>query len=424
MDGTDRAAAIQGGRIVNIIAAAVTACAIFLLVGDATNLFAGFLAVVVVFATPAVFDVHLSVLSEPLFIMTMILSLLVMTAMRDRWLLLSVLAASAVMVRYAGASVLVAVVTWTLLDTRFAWRRRVRRTIGLLVIPVLTLGVWITRTAGAPDRHGTPHLSVYGHWGPTLQQAGETMMQWLVPGVPDGFGRGVLALLVCVAIVVLITATARDTMGVRLRPQGFERVEGLLGAASLLLGWYVVVVIGSRLTVGGTIPFDGRILAPGIALVEIMAVVSATHWWHAYYRPVRIVASVVGLIWLAASAFTTYEDAADAATEGSDFAATEWRESALLRWVRQDGQAHTLYSNWPPAIYFHTNRIARELPDSTEVKSDLDDFAERLRITNGVIVGFNTKSPDVVSPDSLAQMLSLRAIIRTNDGVVWAPRVP
>jgi hypothetical protein len=183
--------------------------------------------------------------------------------------------------------------------------------------------------------------------------------------------------------------------------------------------WYVTVVCVSRLLVGGTIPFDWRIGAPFISLFEIMAVVSMAHWWRAYHRPMHVVILLATLVWCAASVIVTGNDAVAAITDGSDFAASQWRESPSLAWVREHGKGHTLYSNWPPAVYFYAHRIARELPDSDEVRHDLSDFADVLRASNGVIVAFDEKSPDVVAPDSLAKLLGLRTIARFSDGTVW-----
>jgi hypothetical protein len=185
--------------------------------------------------------------------------------------------------------------------------------------------------------------------------------------------------------------------------------------------WYLIVICASRLLVGGTIPFDWRILAPLIVLFEAMTVVSVAHWWRAYHRPMHVAILLAALVWCAASLAVAGEDAVEAVTDGWDFAASQWRESPSLTWVREHGEGHTLYSNWPPAVYFYANRIARQLPDSDEVRHDLPNFAEALRASNGVIVGFDEKSPDVVAPDSLAKILGLHPIARLSDGTIWGP---
>ncbi len=415
------ASATQGGRIINVVAAALTALTLILLVSGAVGFPAGIITALVVFATPAVFDVHLSVLSEPLFITCLLFTLAAMVYARDRLVLLGVVATLAVMVRYIGACAPAAVVLWTLSDGRYAMKRRMWRALAVAFLPLVAIVGWFTRTAMAPDRHGTPTLAVYGHWGDTFGQAGTTMAQWLSPQVPEGATQASVALVLGLALVFLVVATMRDTASSRFRQRPAERVSAVLKAAWLLVVMYLVALCGARLFVGGTIPFDWRILSPVIVLLEIIVVTSVAHWWRAYHRPVHVAIVVAALVWVGASAWVTASHANDAVSEGSDFAASAWRESPVLQWVRHNGAGHTLYSNWPPAVYFHAHRIARELPDSDEVREELPEFGKVLRASNGVIVGFRERSPDVVAPDSIARLLGLRPIATLPDGTIWAP---
>ena len=432
--------AVQSGRWINVVAAGVTALAVGALVASVVGTGGGLVAVLVVFATQAVFDVHLSVLSEPLFIALMLLTLTAMVLARDRLWLLAILATATVMVRYAGAAAPAAVVCWTLLDSRYDVRRRLRRAIAVAVLPAVALIAWFVRTALRPDRHATPDLAVYGNWGAALSQARDTVGAWLVPVLPPGTLRRVIAIAVIVVLVVFVIAAARDASngrggsrmssrtsaraGTRTRSRTAasmphtELLPVLIGAAMLLGAWYLIVLIASRAFVGGTIPFDWRILAPLIVLLEVMAVASIAHWWHAYHRPLHVAIGLVAAVWLVAAGAVTFNDAQWAATEGSDFAASEWRNSPLVAWVRANGRGHPLYSNWPPALYFHAHRIARELPDSTAV-ADLPDFANAVRKGHGYIVAFDAPSPDVIPPDSLATLLHLQRVARTSDGTVW-----
>ncbi|HEY8312125.1 MAG TPA: hypothetical protein VIG47_16285, partial [Gemmatimonadaceae bacterium] len=211
------ASPIQSARWINVIAAAVTAIAILLLIAGPIGYTAGAIGVLVVFATQAVFDTQISVLSEPLFIALLLLLLIAMIHARDRLLLLGTLAAASVMVRYAGACAPLAVVLWVLLDSRHDMRTRIRRAIAVAVIPVIVLTVWLARTAAAPDRHATPKFKVYGDWGATAAQARDTIAEWLAPLLPDGTVQRVIALFVVIAIVVFIVTAASDTAGKRLR---------------------------------------------------------------------------------------------------------------------------------------------------------------------------------------------------------------
>lgn len=426
---------IQSGRWINVIAAAVTALTVGLLVASVAGSGAGLIAVLVVFATQAVFDAHLSVLSEPLFIALLLLTLVAMVRARDQLWLLALLATATVMVRYAGGAAPAAVVCWTLLDSRYPMRRRLRRAAGVALLPTLALLVWFARTAHAPDRHATPEIAIYGNWGDALAQAQDTVASWLVPILDPGMLRRILAALVAVALIAFIAAAAGDTMGgrgatrvgarrstrerARLSAARPELLAPLIGAATLIGAWYLAIVLASRAFIGGAIPLDWRILAPVIVLVEVMAVASIGHWWHAYHRPLHVLIGVVALAWLAAASVVTFNDAQWAATEGSDFASTEWRTSPLVAWVRANGRGHPLYSNWPAALYFHAHRIARELPDSTDAP-ELPQFGQRVAAQHAYVIAFDAPSPDFIPPDSLAQLLGWERVARVADGTVWS----
>jgi hypothetical protein len=413
------ASPVQSARWINIAAAAVTAATIVLLISGSLGIFAGIAGAVVGFATQAVFDTYLSVLSEPLFIALLVLLLFAMVYARDRLILLSVLATATVMVRYAGACAPAAAVIWTLFDSQRDFRARMRRAVTVALVPFIALALWFARTAIAPDRHATPQLNVYGGWSDTIVQARDTLAEWLAPLLSDGTMQRLLALILSVVLAAFVIMAASDTSGNRLRQLRVGGVSALLGAASLLGACYVAVIVASRAFVGGTIPFDWRILAPLIVLVEIAAVAAIAYWWRAYHFPVRMAIVIVALVWLGAATTATVNDAVYAATEGSDFANTTWRDSPLTAWVRANARGRPLYSNWPPALYFHASRIARELPDSADPE-DMSGFAERIRANHGYVVAFDERSPDFVAPETLAREIGLHQIVRTADGAVWA----
>ena len=413
------ASPIQSARWINILAAAVTAGAVVLVIAGPLGASFGVIGAAIIFATPAVFDTHVSVLSEPLFIVLMLLLLATMVYARDRLLLLSVLAASVVMVRYAGAAAPAAAVTWTLLDSRRDWRTRWRRAIAVALLPLVALALWFARTAIAPDRHATPRLSVYSGWGGTLIQARDTFAEWLAPLLSDGTLQRTMALLVAVALAGFLITAASDTAGNRLRQLRVGGVSSLLGATSLLGGWYIIVVLASRAFVGGTIPLDGRILAPLIVLIEIAVVTAIGYWWRAYHFPVHATITVLALIWFGAATTVTVNDAIYASTEGSDFAGARWSRSPLTAWVRDHAAGRPIYSNWPPALYFYAHRIARELPDGTDPE-DISGFADQIRSDHGYVVGFDERSPDFMSAATLAHDIGLYQVVRTADGTVWA----
>ena len=121
---------MNAARFVEAVAAAVTTLAVVLAANAAAGVIAAFVALSIVVATPAFVMVHGSVLSEPLFLA--LLALFTWQLARERrgvdtrrTLVLGALAAAATLVRYAGASLVVAVVFeawWTVERRRGAAR--------------------------------------------------------------------------------------------------------------------------------------------------------------------------------------------------------------------------------------------------------------------------------------------------------------
>lgn len=410
---------IQSARWINVLAAAVTAAAIVLLIASPIGYTAGVAGVLVVFATQALFDTQISVLSEPLFIALLLILLLAMIRARDRLILLGVLSAAAVMVRYAGAAAPLAVVAWTLLDSRYDWRSRLRRCATVAIVPLVAVTWWFARTAIAPDRHATPRLKLYAGWAATVGQARDTLAEWLAPLLPDGIVQQCIALLAGVVIVVFLVSALRDTSGKRLRHMRVSGVNTLISATCVLAACYLFVVLMSRALVGGTIPLDGRILAPLIVLIEVSAVTAIGYWWRAYHSPIRAALALVLLVWFAAAATVTVNDAVYATTDGSDFANRDWRDSPLTQWVRDHAARRRLYSNWPVALYFHANRIARELPELIKPE-DVVPFGNQLRKDHGYVVAYDEPSQDFISTETLVREIGLHRVVRTADGAIWS----
>ena len=104
----------QGGRLVVALAALLSVATLVGTIVAAAGVAAGIVAGLVLLVTPALVEVHLSVLSEPLFLACLAAALALMALpARPRPLALGAGAAAAAMVRYAGISVPPAAPLWT-----------------------------------------------------------------------------------------------------------------------------------------------------------------------------------------------------------------------------------------------------------------------------------------------------------------------
>jgi 4-amino-4-deoxy-L-arabinose transferase-like glycosyltransferase len=394
---------VQAARIVIAVSAFVTAAVVCTLMDTI-----GLGALAVVFLTPGVVDAHLSVLSEPLFIALLVATLATMVRVADRpeWIwrvALGVLAAGAVMVRYAGAGVVAAAALWVFAQPA-PWRRRLRD-LALVVLPsIVVLGLWVVHATARAGDTSIRRFAVYRHLAGSVLAGVRTVVNWLAPGLAAAGLPAVISWVIALAVALVVARTLVAALRA-------HRATILTRAAATLLVCSLVVIVASRVLADPNIPFDERLLAPSMLLAElaiVAALPSAT-------RPARIVLGA----WFLGSAIVSVAAVRAALDDGGDFASADWRFSPTVSWVRDSANGRALYTNWPIALYFYDGRDSHELPPVLEPLT-LRRFGDRLARTHGLLVAFDaTTAPDFARPDSIAARLRLRAVARFSDGTVW-----
>jgi len=358
------AGSLLSARIVNATAAFVTAAVLFLLFEAAAGPIVAIFGVIGVFATTSIVGVHLSVLSEPLFLASLVLTLFAMVSGR-RPFVAGIPAAIAAMVRYAGVCAPAAVVIWFFFTGKKSLRQRFIDAGKAAVIPAIVIAIWLLRSFRVGDSSGAPEFALHGNFGVTLRETAQTLADWLAPGINPPNLQLIVALTLAAVAIAMVVKGARHLS---------SRARTIMRADALLLGCYLLVLMSARVLVGSAIPFDFRLLAPAILLAEIRIVLAISAYLAQAGTASRRTVVAVCVFWLAASVSQSFRDASDAITDGYDFASTDWEESPTLDWVRSGSHGWTLFSNWPAAIYFKTSRIARDTPQSLDT-ADLREFA-------------------------------------------------
>lgn len=426
----------QAARLVNAVAAAITAATVALLVSEATTLLAGALAGGALFTMAAMHLVHMSVLSEPIFLACTALTLAAM-ARHTRPLVMGLPAAAAILTRYAGLSLVGAVAVWAYADGQGTARERWRRALLAVSPATLLQGLWVIRTKRIGGPAQIRHFAWYGEIRPMLHQGGATLRDWLVPdwgsaadAVPH---RGWIAFAAALMVAVLIAVGARRSWSIR---RGLGAPDGtppdaplrLFAACALIVVCYLGMLGVSRLVADPGIPLDERLLSPVLLVATVAIATSIALWWRLprrdrgrrAHRGVRVVLAVALLLWAAAGAARTHEQASAALTWGSDFAGEQWRHSALLEWARTEGAAQPLYSNWPSAVYFHLHRVARGLPDAVDTAA-FPRLADSLRARHrGVVLAFAIPDASIATGEQLRKVAGFEVIAELDDGIVLA----
>jgi hypothetical protein len=424
---TAGATPINAARLVEAAAAAVTALAVVLAANAAAGAIAALVALGIVAATPAFVMVHANVLSEPLFLA--LLALFTWQLARERrgvdmgrTLVLGALAAAATLVRYAGASLVVAVVFEAWWTVEGPWRgtfwQRARRAFVVAELPVIVLAIWVLTRPHSEDAEKIRDVGIYTRGiGDTLIGGLDTAARWLAPGVDTYSVRTTAAIAVLAALCALAVRTIRSARrGTVPAPE-----RRLYRATAIVVASYALVVGASRLLADPGIPLDDRMLAPVFLLVALRLGVALAAFWRASLPERRgIVLLTAGIVasWMWGSEEVSAGLVSDYRADGGDLAAHEWVASPLVAWAAHAPSGTPLYSNWPAAIWFHTSRAAHELPAELD-PGTVNEFRAKIGREHGALLSFRARAEDYASPDSLAALAGLVAVERWRDGTIW-----
>jgi 4-amino-4-deoxy-L-arabinose transferase-like glycosyltransferase len=418
---------VNAARFVEATAAAVTAVAIVLAANLAGGVIAALAAIGIAAATPAFVMVHASVLSEPLFLALLALFTWQLSRERrgndtKRTLLLGALAAAATLVRYAGASLVVAVVfeAWWTADGSWlaTWRVRARRAFVAAELPVVALAIWTFTRPHSEDAEKIRDVGIYASGlGATLLGGVHTAERWLAPGVESDVGRTIAAALVFVALCALAIRAVREARA-GLMPASEQRLHR---AIAIVLLSYAGIVSASRLLADPGIPLDDRMLAPVFLLVALWLGVALAAFWRALVhgrREIILLTAGVTASWIWGSLGVSADWVNASRTDGGDLAAYEWTASPLVAWAAKAPPDTPLYSNWPAAVWFHTARAAHEIPADLDSTTALA-FRAKIEREHGALLAFAPPAGDYAPPDSLAAMAGLVAVERWPGGTIW-----
>lgn len=421
------ASPIGAARLVESTAAAVTTIAMLLAANVAGGILATLIVAGMLASTPAIIVVHASVLSEPLFLAILALFTWLMSRERrgvdtQRTLLLGALAAAATLTRYAGVSLVVAVVIeawWNADGSRTpTLMQRAKRALVAAEVPAFVLAIWVLTRPHSEGAEKIREVGIYtSGFGATLLGGADTFAHWIAPGVNSDSARTLAALAVFAVICVLIARTIRAAR------QGLVPASELRSyrATAILVVSYAGVVVASRLLADPGIPLDNRILAPLFLLASLRVGVALASFLRASLVPHRGIALLtigITLSWMWGAEEITAAMIQEVRGDGGDLAAHEWSASPLVEWARNAPPGTILYSNWPAAIWFHTDRATHELPGELD-SGTVWAFRAKIEREHGAMLSFKARAEDYAPPDSLAAMAGLVAVERWPDGTIW-----
>jgi hypothetical protein len=361
---------------------------------------------------------HTAALSEPLFVFSAVLALVVLArAIETRRLELLLgaagLAGAAALTRYVGVAVVAAGAAGLI------WAGRGRRGHGVvdagsyLVVGLLPLAGWLLAVPalGTGGGHRHPALHPFG-WRYLLGGL-RAASRWVLPGAVAP-GPRLAALAVVASALAAAAVTTRDR----------HRTRPLPVLVGLFAGFYLVALLVDRLLFDVTGRLDNRFLVPLHVAAVVLAVDVVARLPASGRRVAAGAAAVLVLPQLAAA--ISWLDRAP-----GGYAGPLWRRSAVMADVASLPHGVPVFTNAPDAVYFLTGRTARRIPEEAEFLSgrrraafgqELAAMAGELRAADGRLAWFRAAPARRVflpSEGELAHRLGLRPLRRDAVGTLY-----
>jgi len=405
------------GRLVQAVASAVTVTIVSALVMELTGPVAALLIALLLILTPALIEDNLSILSEPLYLMLVVIFLLALVRRGESPLLYGTIAALGVMTRYLGGSLAAAAVLWSLLQGT-SRRDRLVRALKAAVPTLIVLALWVFDAHGGPGRPPASSLAADFHLGDALEELRDALLYWLGPNA-ESVGASVgLAIGAGLVGLWLFGRAIRHLEWERWRT---DVLPALWLASGSIVLCHLGVLLFSRIFIGHQIPFDGRLLSAVILIAELLFVVTVAGFWSTWRWPARLIVLGLLLVWVNGAVAWGRERASDAHANGWDYNGLDFQQSPTVAWAR-GATGRTLFTNHPVPLWFHAGRVSRDLPQSL-APDTVAAFVQALDRRHGAVIMFaDTSWQPGVPIDSLVAAAGLRVVARFEDGVVFELR--
>jgi len=416
-------APLAGARLVQAAAAAVTVAMIFWLVSGVVGFWAGVGVAVGIVLTPAVVYAHQYLMSEPLFIACVVVSLALMVLRPDKPLWYGLSAAAACAVRYAGLPLVAVVTVWALL-CEGSITRRIGRAITAVLPATLMLGWWFLRTVHMTGgSRAIRQPGIFGGTVKTFEQGLGTAVRWLAPGLRHDALRAAIALLGSVALAWICGSTISSLRrrGWPIAPDQATTTQRTILATGATWLMYALFVLVARIFGDPAIQFDDRIFSPGVICLEIGIGVAIAVWWQTRNGRQRALVAAALCVWGLLSLRLSATNVLGALRRGSLYTERDHAESPAIRWVHDEGFSYALFTNAPATLYFNAARLAPGLPAAWDV-SLLRAFRDTLVTRRGAVIVFDYPSGKVAAATALVHALQLTPVKQFPDATVWMIR--
>jgi len=395
----------------------------------------GPLAGLLALSSAPMWHVHLMAWSEPLFIGLCLAAVWsfashLAVSRKSRLYASAAATALAMLARYAGLSMWLALGTLLLFSKTGPMRRRLADLVGFSVVCLVPFLLLLVRNHLAGGSATNRTAAFHPVTRAQLHEGLATVSSWwMVPAAAPGWIKAAVvgaAGAACAAALVSWSRTRRESAAGH-RRSGLPPAVTVSAWSAAAYGAFLLLSISIA---DANIPLDHRTLAPLLALLLAPCLFA----WHALWtRAQRLPARA--LLLAAAALFVTGGWSAsvpwlrESHAEGIGFNNVRWRNSDIVRALRASPAAGPIYSNAPDGIAYWTGREAKRIPARYSKMTRRPDprFAqemERLRrdLASGAILVYFRRigAGSDAEVDALIRELELRPGSFHDDGIIYA----
>ena len=386
-------------------------------------------------SSPSFFEVYLEAMSEPLYLMLMLVVLLLLSsylADQKRWKinLSAIVSSMAFLTRYAGASLIATGVIALAVFSSGSRREKISDVIRYAVIAGVANLVWSIRNFSLTGSFSNRVFTFHPPGREKVNEAITTLSSWL------GLEAGSIEVRIGAALFVLLLVLGIVLGRVFLSQRNPERksdqrksLENVMMLHGLL---YLSFLLVSLTFFDASTRLSFRILSPVYAMLLILLFIEGYSILklQSASRIAKIRLPLAGLILVAGLLLVpqTLNILGELRDQGRGFNSREWRDSQIIDELRKMGTSAAIYSNEALAVLYLSEIPAYSVPEITDPvkgssRSDFDELLagmrQALQMPNSALAIFHQGElrPGIPSLEDLTEGLSL--FRQSSDGVLF-----
>ncbi len=339
------------------------------------RLWLGALTATLALLSSVLLGVHLLAMSEPLFLLTAVACLAVLThylttGERRSLYFAIVLAALSYLTRYVGLVVLGTGALSLLLFGSRPLRKRLQAAVGFGLAAFVPMALWMARNYARTGSLTNRTLRFHPPQPAKIKQFAATVVGWVSPFHLTTLGT----ILILLGLIALLGMLLYRLWKRRKSPP--DLVFVFSGTAVLFALFYLASLAFSVTFFDASTPFDDRILSP-LYVVFLLLVVLATHQTLTEHRAWTALAAVLLVVLVVVQAPGTWRQLTTLREDGIGFTSRDWQKSETIAWLDSLARETTIYSNEKSAINFLTSLRTYAIPEKTDpVKAEVRDYYE------------------------------------------------